>query len=200
MGVNITRRDWCIGAGALAGCFVLGGVGVAFASEEDFLRPPGGQDEGRLSALCMKCDRCRTVCPQSIIVPVSVEESVRGARTPKLDFHRGFCDFCGLCQEVCPTQALAPRFDPADQALGIAVLDATICLAYVNVCEKCKEACPYDALEFDELDRPSVVAERCNGCGRCVDACHVNVAGSFTGHERALEVRTVAASSEEGLR
>lgn len=186
---NLTRRDVVIGAGALAGCFLLGGVGVASGAEAGFVRPPGGQDEGRFRALCLKCDRCRTACPQDVIVLVSVEEGMLEARTPRLDFHRGYCDFCGICQEVCPTQALMSEFDPASEKLGVVVLDSAACLAYSNVCEKCKDVCRYDALIFDEHNRPFVLENRCNGCGECVDACQVNVAGSFTGYERALEVR-----------
>lgn len=199
MGASITRRDLLVGAGLLAGCFALGGGVKAFAAEANYLRPPGGQDDAGFRALCVKCDRCRTVCPQNIIVPVSVDEGMLDARTPRLDYHLGYCDFCGRCQEVCPTQALSPDFDETHDALGVAVLNTSLCAAYSHTCELCRDSCKYGALIFDELNRPSVIAELCNGCGECENTCHVNVVGTYAGYVRALEVHvTQESSSDEG--
>lgn len=189
MGASITRRSILAGAGAVAGMLALGGFSRAFAGEGAPVRPPGGQDEAHLQALCVKCDRCRSACPRGCVVAASVSDGFLGARTPKLDFHRGFCDFCNRCIESCPTGALAP-FDPMAGKLGVARLDASLCLAYTSgACDACKGSCAYEALAFGESGLPSVDEARCNGCGACVDACEVNVYRAFDGsRERALEV------------
>ena len=156
MKADISRRGLLCAAGAFAGCFVLGGGAVALGADDDHLRPPGGQDQARLRALCVKCDRCRTVCPHDIIVPVSTGEGLIDARTPCLNFHLGYCDFCGLCKQVCPTQALSPDFDPDADAIGVARLDTGLCLAYSSSCEKCKDSCRFGALTLDDLNRPAI--------------------------------------------
>ena len=53
MGASITRRSILAGAGAVAGMLALGGFSRAFAGEGAPVRPPGGQDEARLQALCV---------------------------------------------------------------------------------------------------------------------------------------------------
>lgn len=187
---NATRREFLIGAGLFAGCLILGGTATAFASDGELLRPPGGQDEDRLRSLCIKCDRCRSVCPQNCIEAATVADGFLDARTPKLNFHRGYCDFCDRCIDVCPTGALMP-FDPAVERIGTAVVDTSKCIAYTRgTCVVCKGSCPYDALEFDETSHPVVDASKCNGCGECVVACNVNVNRTFDGSfDRAIEVR-----------
>ena len=105
---GLTRRSFVGLAVACAACAGVGGVGVAFAGEGELLRPPGGQDERNLAAACLKCDRCRSACPTGAIAVASVGDGFLRARTPVLDFHKGYCDFCDRCIEVCPTGALRP--------------------------------------------------------------------------------------------
>lgn len=191
MSVVISRRELLGGLCAGAGLVAFGGVAKAFAGEGDsVLRPPGGQDEALLMASCVKCDRCRSVCPRECVSVCSLGDGIVTARTPKLDFHLGYCDFCGLCAQVCPTGALR-AFDPHVDKIGIAYVDTATCLAYtMGACEKCRDVCRYDALSFDERNRPVVDAQHCNGCGECVDACTVNVYRAFDGsRDRAIEVR-----------
>lgn len=188
MTMALTRRD-AIGAGAFAvGLAMCGGFARAFGSEE-LLRPPGGQDEARFLANCLRCDRCRSVCPQGCITVARVEDGFANARTPRIDFRKGSCDFCGKCIEVCPTLALV-SFDETIDAIGVAVVDERECLAYrATGCKACFEACSYDAVTLVENNRPVVNAALCNGCGTCEFVCPSASLGSYGGsNKRGINV------------
>ncbi|MFR1638334.1 MAG: 4Fe-4S binding protein [Eggerthellaceae bacterium] len=105
------------------------------------------------------------------------------ARTPKLNFHRGSCDFCGDCQRVCPTGAIG-AFDPEADKMGMAVVQKDRCVAYYQGCVECQKACPFEAIELDGDGHPVVDADRCNGCGVCEDVCPALVYRSFSGGTR----------------
>lgn len=185
------RRTFLYGMGGCAALLAVGGaVKVLDGNGEanDALRPPGGQDEERFRALCIRCDKCRTVCPEDCVSVSSIEDGLLNARLPRLDFHQGKCTFCDLCIEACPTGALE-AFDPASDKIGVAVIDPDRCIAYVSgSCDRC-DVCEYDAITFDEMKRPSVIEEKCNGCGACTEACTANVFLSFDGdRRRAIEV------------
>ena len=97
-----TRRAFAGFCGAAAAFAAFGGAVKAAdgASETALVRPPGAQDELRLLASCVKCDRCRSVCHTGVIGVAEVGDGFLRARTPKLNCHRGSCDFCGDCQRV----------------------------------------------------------------------------------------------------
>ena len=96
---SITRRGVLVGAGAVAGVFAVGGVAYALEGEDrGLLRPPGAQDEAHFRATCLKCNRCETACPQHCLRTGVLEDGLLNWRTPIMDFHRGVCDFCGLCE------------------------------------------------------------------------------------------------------
>lgn len=182
---GVTRREFAVGALGAAAALGLGAAGAAStasAQGDHILRPPGGQDGGRLRARCVHCERCREACPHTAIRPLGVEDGLVYARTPVMDFRRGWCNFCEdasgarpLCERACPTGALSLAgvgVPKEDVVIGIAVINHDWCLAWRNRnCRVCVDACPYDALEFDASERPVVRAERCNGCGRCENVC-----------------------------
>ena len=131
----------------------------------------------------MKCDRCRSVCHTGVIGVAEVGDGFLRARTPKLNFHRGSCDFCGDCQRVCPTGAIG-AFDPEADKLGVAVVQKDRCVAYYQGCVECQKACPFEAIALDGDGHPVVDADRCNGCGVCEDVCPALVYRSFSGGTR----------------
>ena len=180
-----TRRafmGFCGTAAAFAG--FGGAVKVADgASETSLIRPPGAQDELHLLASCVKCDRCRSVCHAGVIAVAEAGDGFLRARTPKLNFHLGSCDFCGDCLRVCPTEAIG-AFSPEADKLGMAVVQKDRCLAFYQGCVECEKACPYEAISLDANNHPVVDENRCNGCGVCENICPALVYRSFSGGTR----------------
>ncbi|MGI1659789.1 MAG: 4Fe-4S dicluster domain-containing protein [Desulfitobacterium sp.] len=169
---------------------ILGlGATVKVLKREDLLRPPGGQDEAEFIAKCVKCDRCRSVCPTSAIGLANLSDSILDARTPVMKFHLGYCDFCNKCVEVCPTQALRP-FDMETVKIGLAEVKKDICIAWDSVgCTICQDECSYDAITLDEQRRPVVDSKKCNGCGICVKVCPALVMRAYVGGKvRGIEI------------
>lgn len=181
---NVTRRGVIVGAGSVAGLFALGFAGRAFAGEPSLVRPPGGQNEERFLSLCLKCDKCRSICPLGCISTATLEDGIVNARTPYLDFEKGYCDFCNLCIDVCPVRAFEP-FDPTVDKVGIAVVDENECVAWKQAgCTVCAEACPFGAIALSETGKPIVDADVCNGCGLCENVCPSASYMHYTGARR----------------
>lgn len=180
-----SRRAFVGFCGSAAAFATFGGTVRALdgAAETDLLRPPGAQDELRLQATCLKCDRCRSVCHTDVIGIADVADGLLQARTPVLNFHRGSCDFCGDCARVCPTGAIG-SFDPETDKVGVAVVQKDRCVAYFQGCVECQKACPFEAITLDASSHPVVDAGRCNGCGVCEDVCPALVYRSFSGGTR----------------
>lgn len=176
---GMSRRTLCLGAGGAA--VLLGMGGLKYVGSTPSVRPPGGQDEDRLLSACIRCEKCLEVCPHDIIKPAPLEYGILGMRTPLLNFHENWCDWCGeenggspLCVQACPTQALSLAEDATveNTILGKAVINEDWCLAYRLIgCRFCYDACEYEAMGLDENNRPYVIEDKCNGCGACEAAC-----------------------------
>ena len=173
---SVSRRSAILGASAAAVVLALG-AGVKLAEGTDtVLRPPGGQDADRLFARCIRCMRCVEACPEHAIVISKVEDGLAGVRAPKMDFRRGFCDFCNgeyVCRKVCPTDCFT-EFDPLKDKIGIAKVSANECLLFhrsAKCSKRCIDVCEYDALELDDQNHLVVHEDLCNGCGACEYVC-----------------------------
>jgi len=204
---GINRRGLLLGIGSAAALLSLGGV-VKLTEAEALCRPPGGQDEDSFIGLCLRCEKCREVCPEGVIVPATLETGLINARTPTLDYTLGWCDFCERgnngsprCIEVCPTQALKlpAGIKPTEAVIGEAYIVENWCLAWqLKGCTFCYDECPFDAITMDSTGRPSVIASACNGCGRCENVCPSLMVGSVTegARDRAITVIPVETAAK----
>jgi ferredoxin-type protein NapG len=193
---------------------MLGLGTLKFVPTRPICRPPGGQDEDSFLGACLRCERCREICPQNVIVPAHLEQGILNVRTPTMNFKEGWCDFCEeanagipLCEGVCPTKALrlVPDFKPEEVVIGKAVINRNWCLGWLlKGCKKCFEVCPYEAIEMEQLEglgnynnsdyqRPHVIEDKCNGCGLCENRCPSMMNSSLTegATDRAITVHAV---------
>lgn len=188
VGAGMSRRTFALGVGG--GCALLALGALKAVPAEAQVRPPGGQDEHRLVAACIRCERCVEACPRGALRPAHLEDGIVTVRTPTANFNEGWCDFCEeenggtpLCVAACPTEALALAPDAAagETIIGKAVLIRDWCLAWYrdNGCRFCYDACPYEAIELDGAGRPVVVPDACNGCGACQNVCVSQKEGSY---------------------
>ncbi len=195
---GLTRRSLIGGSIGIAALLALGGGAKAFASDGDFLRPPGGQDYEHLLGACVRCDRCRSACDRGAISVCTVSDGILNARLPQMNYRFGYCDMCGgeyRCIAACPTGALT-SFDADSDKIGVAVIDETECLTYIlsGKCDaRCIDACAWDALSLDDAGRLQIDQSKCNGCGACQYVCPSNAYGSYSGSGRRginVEVET----------
>lgn len=170
---SLSRRGFVAVGAVCAATVGLGAFGAASAAaDEAHVRPPGAQAPADFLARCNRCDRCVQACPYDIVFPVPLADSLVAYGTPQLVFDKGFCDFCMKCVEACPTGALAFG-GPSENDCGVAVVDKASCVAWSwSGCTLCHDRCPVEgAISLDNLGRPVVDEQLCNGCGLCENIC-----------------------------
>jgi MauM/NapG family ferredoxin protein len=162
----------------LTAILLLVGAGVSLKNTAKaagtVLRPPGALPEAEFGAVCNRCNRCIQVCPTNALSPMAITEGLVNFETPEFVPRTGRCDLCQACQEVCPTGALV--FTPvAATKIGTAAVNKDRCIAWHEgkLCFLCGEQCPIQAIDGDELRRPTVRREKCIGCGACENGCPV---------------------------
>jgi ferredoxin-type protein NapG len=136
------------------------------------VRPPGALAEVEFLATCERCHACVEACPNHVLAAVGG----RGANidgTPYMAFLDGYCELCRACAEACPSGALQGAVIGAAASPGIAVVDMAHCLnkAGFAMCLSCQERCPERAITLVQLRTPTVIPQRCTGCGACQFVC-----------------------------
>lgn len=192
---DAVRREILIGAGCVLGLFGLGAVARSSAADV-VIRPPGASPENFYS-LCIKCGRCVAACHLHAIANEDFSAGLAGFRTPVMNYFHGYCDFCNQCIDACPTHALAP-YKGESFVLGIAEINDTCIALRTGGCTKCYDECPYDAITLDEIGRPVVDREVCNGCGKCVHVCPAHVFQSFSSTtQRGVSIVKASVQNQE---
>ncbi|MBE0674299.1 MAG: 4Fe-4S binding protein [Bacteroidales bacterium] len=141
---------------------------------------PGATSLEHFNSRCTACSLCVSACPKNVIQPSLLEYGITGIMQPRMDYHKGFCNFeCVICTEICPTGALMPLELEAKKLtqLGVAhfIRDNCIVLTEKTDCGACSEHCPTKAVQMVPFEGtlviPEVSDDICIGCGACEYAC-----------------------------
>ncbi len=109
--------------------------------------------------LCVGCYVCEDVCSETWFKVTDAERSsIRIHDDGEGILSAVFCNQCGECIDVCPTQALYR------DRKGIVRLRKKLCVG----CLSCVGFCPYGAM-FYHADQTEPF--KCIACGKCVDEC-----------------------------
>ena len=130
---------------------------------------------------CTGCQLCVSVCPNGVLRPSTDLERLM---QPEMSYERGYCrPECVKCSQVCPAGAIL-EITPEEKTaihIGTASVDYDLCVVNrdnVN-CGNCARHCPVGAIRMvkknpddkDSLRIPTVIEDRCIGCGACENLC-----------------------------
>jgi ferredoxin-type protein NapF len=179
---NLSRRGFLssIGTGLAASFLILTTPKSRFRSER-LIRPPGAIPEEVFNQTCLRCSQCLEACLTNTLQPSIWEAGLKGLWTPRMDLRYAGCEQnCNRCGKVCPSQAIRSLDleEKKHAKVGTAVIDRDLCLVWRQdqICLICDEACPYNAIVFKEVNnlrRPFVIENKCNGCGYCENRCPI---------------------------
>jgi len=118
--------------------------------------------------LCVGCYICEEVCSYTWFKVADAEKSSIRIHDADQDVDPGqpapgllsavFCNQCGECIDVCPTEALSR------DRRGIVRLRKKLCVG----CLSCVGFCPYQAMCYH---RDQAEPFKCVACGKCVQEC-----------------------------
>ena len=192
-GVDESKRAFMVGALMAGTAATLGAqeakldgglaavIGKKAPKREQRLTPPGSKGEKHFYDKCTACQLCVANCPNNVLHPST---DLGHLMQPKMDFDKGFCrPECTECSQVCPAGAILPITPEEKTAIhiGRATVDYDLCVAYndgIN-CGSCASHCPAGAISMVRKNPddpqspriPSVIEERCIGCGKCEYLC-----------------------------
>jgi carbon-monoxide dehydrogenase iron sulfur subunit len=109
--------------------------------------------------LCNGCAECETICAMTFFkVAERDKATIRVERVAHGGYTVAFCDQCGECIAVCPTEAL---YRSKNGIVRLRAKDCVGCLACVGFCPTLVMfAAPHDTVPI-----------KCIACGKCVDVC-----------------------------
>ena len=187
---------------------IAGGVGMGLLARggthaaprpAGHIRPPGAVPEDEFLSRCTRCLACVQTCPTHGLQPSGAEAGWEGIWTPVLVPAVGGCEEpCHACGQVCPTGAIRhlSHEEKSFAKMGTARIIEARCLAWEELkpCLVCDEVCPYDAIDFRVITdfrgtqrRPTVMEDKCTGCGLCENACPVTDARAIVVEHYAEE-------------
>ena len=130
---------------------------------------------------CTGCQLCVSQCPNDVLSPST---SLERLMQPEMSYENGWCrPECTKCSEVCPAGAIL-EITPEEKTaihVGTASVDLDLCVVNrdnVN-CGNCARHCPAGAIKMirknpddeNSLLIPTVLEDRCIGCGACEFLC-----------------------------
>ena len=130
---------------------------------------------------CTRCQLCVSQCPNDVLRPST---SLDRLMLPEMSYENGWCrPECTKCSEVCPAGAIL-EITPEEKTaihVGTASVDLDLCVVNrdnVN-CGNCARHCPAGAImmvrknpdDENSLLIPTVLEDRCIGCGACEFLC-----------------------------
>ena len=129
-------------------------------------KAPSGEDDGNIiqviSSACEDCpissyvvtSNCQNCLGKACINACHFGAISAGETQSKIDATK--CKECGQCAKACPYNAIAHLVRP------------------------CKNACPVDAITYDENGISEIDESKCIRCGQCIHSCPFGAIGSKT--------------------
>ena len=127
---------------------------------------------------CTACQLCVSACKNGVLRPSSDLEHFM---QPVMGYENGYCrPECTACSQVCPAGAIKPVSVEQKQTIriGVAKVNLDLCLPAQgkDSCGNCSYHCPSGAIRMvrqqgSRMQIPSVVEDRCIGCGACENLC-----------------------------
>ncbi|MBK1724071.1 ferredoxin-type protein NapG [Thiocystis violacea] len=195
---TLNRRQFITGVMKTACGVGLFGLGLGLYSQRATslpawaIRPPGALPEDDFNGACIRCGLCVRDCPFDMLHLARLGDKIPTG-TPYFVAREAGCEMCEdiPCVAACPTNALDHALTDISKAdMGLAVLiDQENCIAFQGLrCEVCFNVCPIrgEAITLDMQHNarsgkharfvPVVHSEHCTGCGKCEEACILDVA------------------------
>ena len=144
------------------------------------LTPFGSKGIKEFYSHCTACQLCVSVCPNDVLRP---SDSLEHLMQPEMSYEKGYCrPECVKCSQVCPAGAISPITPEEKTAIhiGTATVDLDLCVSNKGIsCGNCARHCPVGAIRMlrknmddpDSVRIPTVMEERCIGCGACENLC-----------------------------
>jgi Fe-S-cluster-containing dehydrogenase component len=108
--------------------------------------------------LCVACLTCEEICSETFYKDVNAEKSRIRIYGEEGSARAAFCNQCGECIDVCPTEALYR------DKRGVVRLRIELCVG----CLSCVGFCPYTVMYW-HVDE--TVPFKCISCGICAREC-----------------------------